>query len=97
MEDKFIFEKQHEFLNLKELRKLIQECKINHDKSIKDSLIALIKNRGYYDEQITKLLNYTEKNFEDYKNKTRNRFNYLMVGAIATIGFREMIIYQLVT
>ena len=83
MEDKFIFEKQHEFLNLKELRKLIQECKINHDKSIKDSLIALIKNRGYYDEQITKLLNYTEKNFEDYKNKTRNRFNYLMVGAIA--------------
>ena len=47
MEDKFIFEKQHEFLNLKELRKLIQECKINHDKSIKDSLIALLESNGY--------------------------------------------------
>lgn len=82
MKDKFRSKIHHEFLNLIELRKLIQGCEKKYNKSIKDRLIALIKNRGYYDEQITKLLNYTEKNFEDYKNKTRNRFNYLMVGAI---------------
>ena len=84
MEDKFIFEKQHEFLNLKELRKLIQECKINHDKSIKDSLIALLESNGYKypNYKIEKLLDATKEDFEDYKTHSRKIFNDLMIRAI---------------